>query len=330
MYRLSSLAGADGRVFGKQRVRILRIYLGATTFLYTYGVVFTLFPVRTDLAYANPTGGIVAIVLGVSALALLAFAPGRLQLATVAAMAATPIVMAFHVTLTAEYSCLIGPMFLAMYLRAFHPPRQALLLIGVLTVACVTAVAVAPAPHVGVITFLIIAVAIIGAAESFGLLMRAMFTAACTDPLTGLLNRAGWEMATTDLLTRSRAAPISVTVIAFDIDGLKSINDTFGHQAGDRRISDYAQHWKQAAPRHAVLARLGGDEFAACITDEGSEVVEQFLQSVRVHTPAVSLGAATESLPHADIAELYAKADTALYQSRGRPLRDDSGSAASP
>jgi diguanylate cyclase (GGDEF)-like protein len=330
MYRLSSLAGADGGVFGKQRVRLLRIYLGATTFLFGYGVVFTLFPVRTDIAYGNPIGGLIAIVLGVAALACLAVATDRLMLATVAAMAATPIVMAFHVTLTAEYVCLIAPMFLAMYLRAFHPPRQAWLLIASLTTASVVAVAVAPAPHTGVITFLIFAVAIIGAAESFGLLMRAMFTAACTDPLTGSFNRAGWEIATTDLLTRSRTSPVAVTVVALDIDGLKSVNDTFGHQAGDRRITEYARHWEEAAPRNAVLARLGGDEFAVCIAGERAEVVEEFLRTIRQNTPAASFGTATESSLHANVADLYASADAALYESRGRRLRDDSGSAPTP
>lgn len=328
MYRLSSLAGADGRVFGRQRVRLLRIYFGATTFLYAYGVVFTLFPVRTDLTYGNPVGGIIAIALGISALAYLAFRPASLMPATVAAIAATPMVMAFHVTMTAEYVCLFAPVFLAMYLRAFHPPRQAWPLIAVLTGACVVAVAVAPAPHVGVITFLIFAVAIVGAAESFGVLMRAMFTVACTDPLTGLLNRAGWEIGTTDVLARHRTRPVPVTVVALDIDGLKNLNDTYGHQAGDRRIAEYAQHWRQSAPRGAVLARLGGDEFAACIAGEGSQAVETFLAAIRRHTPEVSLGTATGTSADAGIAELHARADAALYESRGRPLRDDTGDAA--
>jgi diguanylate cyclase (GGDEF)-like protein len=328
MYRLSSLAGADSLVFGRQRVRLLRIYLGATTFLFTYGVVFTLFPVRTDLTYGNPAGGIVAIVLGAAALAQLALRPDRLMPATVAAVAATPVVMAFHVSMTAQYVCLIGPMFLAMYLRAFHAPRHACWLIGSLAAACVVAVGISPAPHVGVITFLIIAIAIIGAAESFGLLMRAMLTAACTDPLTGLLNRAGWEIGTTDLLRRSRTAPVTVTVVALDIDGLKGLNDTYGHQAGDRRITQYAHHWRQAAPKHAVLARLGGDEFAVCIVDETPDVVQSFLRMLRVDTPGVSLGTASQAAVSASITELHAQADAALYQSRGRPLLDDSGSAA--
>ena len=320
MYRPTSLAGADSGGLGTQRTRLLRIYLGATTFLYLYGVVFTLFPVRTDLRFANPAGGIVAIALGVAALGWLAFRPDRVAPAIVFAVAATPLVMAFHVTLTAEYLCLIAPMFLAMYLRAFYPPRQAWAMIAALTVACLVAVAVAPAPHVGIITFLIIAVAIVGAAESFGVLIRAMFAAACTDPLTGLLNRAGWEVGTTALLKRFQSDPVTVTVVALDIDGLKALNDNYGHLAGDRRITEYADHWTHALPRDGVLARLGGDEFAACITGDR---VQEFLDAIERHTPEVSVGVATRSSPDARVAEMYAEADAALYRSRGRPLRDE-------
>lgn len=320
MFRITSLAGARGHFIGEQRVRLLRIYLGATTFLFTYGVVFTLFPVRTDLTYGNPVGGIIAIVLGVLGLVQLSVRPNRAMFATAVAVIATPVVMAFHVTLTAEYVCLIAPMFLAMYIRAFHPPRQAWVLIGILILACVAAVAIAPAPHVGVITFLIIVVAIAGAAESFGLLMRAMFTAACTDPLTGLLNRAGWEIATTDLLAALRT-PSAITVVALDIDDLKGLNDTQGHPAGDRLIIEYARHWARAAPRGAVLARLGGDEFAACIAGDD---VERFLDDVRSSTPRVSLGAATRTSGPVDIADLYARADAELYRGRERARRDGS------
>jgi diguanylate cyclase (GGDEF)-like protein len=319
---MGSLTGA----VGEQRIRLLRIYLCATTFLYLYGVVFTLFPVRTDLVYANPIGGIIAIALGLSALGWLALKPHRRAWATAAAIFATPIVMAFHVSLAAEYVCLIAPMFLAMYLRAFHSTGRAWLLIATLTTASVVAVAVAPAPHVGVITFLIITVAIVGAAESFGLLVRALFTAACTDSLTGVLNRAGWEMATTELTARFRTG--SVTVVALDIDGLKSLNDTHGHHAGDRRIIDYAHRWREAAPPRAVLARLGGDEFAVCIAGEDPQVVAEFLRVIEVDTPGASIGTATGPALDANIADLHARADAALYSSRGRPLRDESGSAA--
>ncbi|MGE0216673.1 GGDEF domain-containing protein [Mycolicibacterium sp.] len=322
MYPLRSLADAEGRVIGRQQVRLLRIYLSATTFLFLWGVTFTtVIPIRRGPG--SPTGGIIAIVLGVAALAYLARRPRSLTPAVAAAVAATPAVMAYHVSMTAEYVCLIATMFLAMYIRAFYPPRQALAVNGILTAVTMAAVAVAPAPKVGVLTFLIIGIAIMGAAESFGLVMRALLEAACTDPMTGLLNRAGWEIATADLVARLRASAGTVTVVALDIDNLKTLNDTYGHDAGDRRITEYARAWRRAAPRGAVLARLGGDEFAACIAGRDSAAVNRFLDEIRSRTPQVSVGTATAALPGAVVAQLLSRADAALYRGRGRPLRQD-------
>ena len=323
MSGFSTRSGVDGGFLGRQHIRLLRIYLGATTFLYTYGVVFTVFPIRTDLTYGNPVGGMIAIALGVLALIQLAVRPDRAGFATAVAIIATPIVMAYHVTLTAQYLCLIAPMFLAMYLRAFHRPRAAWLLIAALTAASAAAVAVSPAPHVSTITFVIIVVGIVGAAESFGFLMRAMFTAACTDPLTGVFNRAGWEIGTAGLLARVRSTSAQVTVIALDIDGLKALNDTYGHRAGDRRIIDYTRCWARAVPRDAVLARLGGDEFAICVVHSHAGTVERLLGEIRTQTPAVSFGVCTDRSETADIAQLYARADADLYRGRGVPLRDE-------
>lgn len=329
-YRLRLRADAGTVFYRTQQARMLRIFLGATTFLYAYGVVFTLFPIRSGLTLSNPTGGIVAVGLGVGALALLAARPDKPAPATVAAIVATPIVMAFHRAIVAEFVCLIGPMFLAMYLRAFYSPRRGGTLMAVLTGLSVAALAVAPTPKLW-IDYVIFVVAIIGAAESFGLLTRALVAAACTDPLTGLLNRAGWEIATADLLARSRSAATTVTVIAMDIDNFKSLNDTQGHVAGDEHLISCAAFWRQVAPANAVLARFGGDEFAVCIADRrprGAEAAK-FIGCVHEHTPGTSVGTATRSGEGADITSLYAAADAELYnvkrERRGPDLRPSRG-----
>jgi diguanylate cyclase (GGDEF)-like protein len=326
-YRLRLRADAGRGFYGRQQVRLLRIYLGATTFLFIYGVVFTFFPIRHDLTYSNPTGGVVAIGLGLAALAWLAVRPGHLAPATVAAMAATPIVMAFHRTLSAEFACLISPMFLAMYLRAFNPPRRGVLLVAALTGATVLALAVAPAPVIS-IDYAIVVIAIVGAAESFGLVTRALVSAACTDPLTGLLNRAGWELATVDLLARSRSRERTITVVVLDIDHFKQINDTHGHLAGDEHLIDHATSWRDIAPASAVVARLGGDEFAACISDRAGRqptVAEKFVAGIRLHTPDTSIGTASAPGDSADISDLYGRADSALYAAKGANRRRPPG-----
>ncbi|WP_179470210.1 GGDEF domain-containing protein [Mycolicibacterium vinylchloridicum] len=323
MARVKLLAYTGSDFHGPQQIRLLRIYLGLTTFLYTYGVVFSVLRVRKDLLYGNPTGGILAIVLGVAALAWLAIKPDKPGPATLAAIIATPLVMAFHIAISAELACLIAPMFLAMYLRAFYPPRRAMVLIGFLTLAAVGALAVAPMPKL-YIDYLIWVIAIVGAGESFGLVMRALVTSACTDPLTGQLNRAGWEIATRDLLVRRRSSTSTISVVVMDLDGFKQINDTLGHLAGDEHLASHARRWRELLPADAVLARLGGDEFAVCIpdrTEAAASAAERFVAEVGRHTPDTSVGMASQRGDTADVATLYAQADARLYAAKGRNRR---------
>lgn len=325
MYRVRLLDFTGSDFHGAQQIRLLRIYLALTTFLYAYGTVFAVLRIRKDLVYGNPTGGVLAIVLGVVALIWLAVKPNKPGPATLAAIVATPLVMAFHIAITAELACLIAPMFLAMYLRAFYPPRRAALLIGLLTLAAVVGLAVAPFSKL-YINYLIWVVAIVGAGESFGLVMRALVTSACTDSLTGLLNRAGWEIATRNLLARWRSPTSTISVIIMDLDGFKQINDTLGHLAGDEHLADHARRWRGLIPRGAVLARLGGDEFAACIADRDVSSAERFLADIGQHTPDTSVGMASQPGDAADIVALYALADAELYAAKSRNRRNRDGS----
>lgn len=323
MYRGKLPIANNGQFLRKQQIRMLRIFLGTTTFLYVWGVTFsTVILLNPSLPRGNPTGGILAIGLGLAALAWLAVKPDKPGPATLAAIAATPAVMAFHVMMEAELACLIAPMFLAMYLRAFYPPRAAGCLVAVLTLACVVALAVAPAPKQTTVIYVIVACTIIGAAESFGFLMRALVTAACTDPLTGLFNRAGWEIATADLLGRHSSADVTITVVALDIDDFKLINDTYGHRAGDRHLMTHAERWQAASSGNTVLARLGGDEFAACIADTTSVTAKDFIRSVQLGTPDTSIGTASQPGDLADLDELHSRADAALYAAKGKRLHD--------
>lgn len=324
-YRLRLRADAGSGFYGKHQVRLLRIYLGATTFLYAWGVVFSTFiRIHPGLKPGNPTGGIVAIVLGAAALAWLALRPDKPAPATAAAIVATPVVMAFHIAIIAEFVCLIAPMFLAMYLRGFYSPRRGVALVGALTLASVVALALAPIPKL-YIDYLIFVIAIVGTAESFGLVTRSLVAAACTDPLTGLLNRAGWEIATADLLARCRSAAVTITVIALDIDNFKRINDTDGHVAGDRHLINRADFWRKVAPSNTVLARLGGDEFAVLIAERAGRTptaAEQFVASVRLHTPGTSIGTAKASGDNANVATLFAAADADLYIAKQKRYPD--------
>lgn len=303
--------------FAAPQLRILRAYLVVTTGLYGFGVAITVFPVSDRIKLANPTGGFIAIALGLAALGWLAYRPDRPTPATLAACAATPIVMSFHVLVNAELLCLVAAMFLAMYVRVSYRRNLAWLLVGALTTACLVALAIAPAPDVAVI-FLIVAVVIPAAAETFGHMTRALIVAACTDPLTGAFNRAGWELATDALLDRlasKRARPHAITVIAIDVDDFKSLNDTRGHVAGDRFLIDLVQRSHAILPRHAIFARMGGDEFAVCVaeSDAPKQTAAELVTRLRA-LGRITLGYATAPAPVANVAELFAAADAQLAE----------------
>lgn len=93
--------------------------------------------------------------------------------------------------------------------------------------------------------------------------MDSMYT---HDPLTGLYNRIGFNVTFEKAIKENKGKP--ATVIMSDLDGLKYINDNFGHAEGDRAISEVATALVAACPDHAFSARFGGDELFAVIIGE--------------------------------------------------------------
>lgn len=84
---------------------------------------------------------------------------------------------------------------------------------------------------------------------------------AVTDPLTGLLNRRGFHQAAEDALLRDDRPDMAKALMYLDLDGFKRINDSLGHDAGDRVLRCVAEQLKECFGAEALLARFGGDEF---------------------------------------------------------------------
>ncbi|WP_062392793.1 GGDEF domain-containing protein [Gordonia phthalatica] len=279
-----------------------------TTAVIIVAVVLSLSPVGSDQDNGSPTGGLMAAGFGVAGLIWLGVRPRALVPAAVMACGAIMAVMAFHTKTSAEYLCLIPAIFLAMVLRAALSRRAADVLVLGLAVGCTAAWVIAPAPAL-VFSYVVAALAIIAGARIFGYLSDALLTAAHTDPLTGVLNRAGWDVETAKL---ARVHPLTAIAVV-DLDDLKVTNDTLGHPAGDRRITDLAESIGEAVPARSVLARMGGDEFAVCLTGSADELSD-------VATTLRGLSGATVGIAFsADIAtrraaaeELYAAADEDL------------------
>src|SRR5665213_447733 len=97
-------------------------------------------------------------------------------------------------------------------------------------------------------------------------------TAASMDPLTGMFNRRGFAEATSRVIEREANAGRPVTVLIFDIDHFKSINDRFGHPAGDEILKLFAAIVINTLRISDLSGRIGGEEFAAllpCSLEEG-------------------------------------------------------------
>src|SRR5580698_9652073 len=103
-------------------------------------------------------------------------------------------------------------------------------------------------------------------------------TAASMDPLTGMFNRRGFAEATSRVIEREANAGRPVTVLIFDIDHFKSINDRFGHPAGDEILKLFSAIVVNSLRISDLSGRIGGEEFAAllpCSLEEGVLAAER-------------------------------------------------------
>jgi len=152
-------------------------------------------------------------------------------------------------------------------------------------------------------------------------------TAASVDPLTGLLNRRGFSEATARMIEREAKAGRPVTVMIFDIDHFKSVNDRFGHAAGDDVLKVFADVVVSSLRITDLVGRVGGEEFAAllpCAMDEALLAAERVREAFEASGVAVD-GAPLETTvsigvaggpPNTELEVLMASADTALYQAK--------------
>ena len=112
----------------------------------------------------------------------------------------------------------------------------------------------------------------------FRVLGKRTRTAASMDPLTGMFNRRGFAEATARMIEREADAGRPVTVLIFDIDHFKGINDRFGHQAGDEILKLFAVIVINTLRITDLSGRVGGEEFAAllpCPLQEGVIAAER-------------------------------------------------------
>ena len=144
------------------------------------------------------------------------------------------------------------------------------------------------------------------------------------DALTGLFNRRGFEKNMNNYFDSNKQMKQPLAVASIDMDGLKYINDTFGHSAGDEAIKAISECISKAVNKNEIAARMGGDEFAVVLVLEGPGRIGQFIRTLRnlikkanndndyPYLLSASVGTCELTEWH-DLLECMNKADKAMY-----------------
>ena len=157
--------------------------------------------------------------------------------------------------------------------------------------------------------------------------MQELEREASQDALTGLDNRRRFERDLATAMARSRRDRSTGALLILDIDDFKRVNDSQGHQAGDRLIQGVAAVLRGRMRQSDTLARLGGDEFAVilprCSREEAQLAAEAIAREVREYRSGesepvtVSVGVAMfGDDPRTSAATVFSEADTAMYTAK--------------
>ncbi|MDA8026735.1 MAG: diguanylate cyclase [Actinomycetota bacterium] len=158
---------------------------------------------------------------------------------------------------------------------------------------------------------------------------QEMERAALYDSLTGLKNRISLNHNYHDLIDQLQSGTInSITAIFCDLNNFKTVNDTYGHNAGDRVLISFATALSRTLGSHLVPYRYAGDEFVVIGTDLAEEELRETLSELRRNTSLeISFGNniirtnasfgyhTTDSNKH-ELSELIAEADCAMYKEK--------------
>ncbi len=153
--------------------------------------------------------------------------------------------------------------------------------------------------------------------------------AVVTDPLTGLYNRRYFEDALKEYLGEFTKIGAPLAVLSLDLDHFKSVNDTYGHDAGDVVLKHLADRLMKLTRAHDIVARTGGEEFCIVAPFSKPEQIRPFAERICrmigemrvdigavVIRPTISIGVASTSDGITDAKELLKISDQRLYQAK--------------
>jgi diguanylate cyclase (GGDEF)-like protein len=187
----------------------------------------------------------------------------------------------------------------------------------------------APFVFAGVLQFTSYAVLLAGALFDNAQLLDRVRQMAASDPLTGLANFRRLVDVVDAEIQRSARSGRAFALLLFDLNGLKQINDKYGHLVGSRAICRFANMLRVHSRAIDTCARYGGDEFVLVLPETGQEAAQEVIRRINermaqdTEKPPVSAGAGLAIYPQdgETIDALLACADQRLYRVKGRTPR---------
>jgi len=146
----------------------------------------------------------------------------------------------------------------------------------------------------------------IGAPSDICALAAELAGQAVRDSLTGLYNRRFFDEALAQNIEAARRYGRELSLVLFDLDKFKQVNDTCGHLAGDEVLKNFARLLQETVRKADIVCRIGGDEFAVILPETGLSSAWKFIERV---SKEISASAGAAALPSDN---LFAAADREL------------------
>lgn len=267
-------------------------------------------PVVAD-AIVAVVGGVLAVVLWSTG----ARTPNWLLHVCVAvAVVATTVIVASAATGEGAVSAAVTYVWLSMYAAMTMTRRVRRTVVAASLVGLAVGLTWSIGTVNAALAWVVLATSCAVASEVLGNQHRLLRALATTDPLTGLLNRAGLHQVGRRELADAARTGSPVALVVIDLDGFKVVNDRDGHAAGDALLASLADHWRgQLRPRDTV-ARTGGDEFVLLLPGTTVEEAVQLLDRLERSAPVGWTAGVVELAGADDLDPGLRRADAEMYR----------------
>ncbi len=241
--------------------------------------------------------------------------PRGLQIAALAGTVCNSILVANCTTAYGAALNSFAYLWIGIYAGQFFELRPARIQAGALVVASGISLWLCGLP--GTFTaWTLVAGSSVLATEALARLNNRLRAQLVTDPLTGLLNRAGFVTASEHVRAIADRGGIPVSIAVIDLDEFKQVNDLQGHAAGDELLIGLGHEWRRVLRGTEVLARYGGDEFALTLAGANLIGATEVLHRLRLASSADWSAGVVEWRRGESLDRAMARADEDLYRAK--------------